>query len=131
MATLAEQMYNDVMDVFLNTDEHAVAVAVTPPGGSAVATVGIFDPVEDADMRPQHDGLSVPRSAMVKLAEDEIDRPRAGWIVKVTKSGHPMENVEYRVERSQPDGHGMYDVYVVRHENWEKSSQGHRLHRSA
>ncbi len=31
MATLAEQMYNDVMDVFLNTDEHAVAVAESVP----------------------------------------------------------------------------------------------------
>lgn len=131
MATLAEQMYDDVLDVFLNEDEHAVPVTVTAPGESAVNTVGIFDPIEDADMRPEQDGLSVPRSAMVKLAEEAIDRPRGGWLIEVDKTGHPMDGVQYRVERSQPDGHGMYDVYVVKHENWEKSSQGHRIHRGA
>jgi len=133
MATLADTMVSDMDNVFLNTDEHAVPISYTPKStGTPVSIKGIFDPHEDAEIKPVPDGMGVNRNGSLVVADNAttgVLRPKHGDLFHVTRTTHPLYNVVYMVVGSQPEGHGAHYLNVFRHDNYEKTASQYRVDR--
>lgn len=133
MATLAAQMRSDMVDVFLNTDEHAVPVVYTPAAtGTPKSITGIIDPIEDADIAVQSDGRGISRAVSFVFYDDSTDgiaRPVAGDQFYVNLPSHPLNAVVFKVSTSRPDGHGAHYGTGMAYANFEKSAAGFRIER--
>lgn len=134
MATLADTMETDMLDVVLNTDEHAVPIVYTPLStGTPRSIDAIIDPNEDAGIIQADDGREIARSVDFVIysgsASTGVLRPVAADQLYVNRSTHPLYQVVYKVNTNRPDGHGAHYGTAVVHDNFEKAGPNFRINR--
>lgn len=97
--TLADQMQDAALEIFLQTDEHAETIAYTPAGGSVRNIPAIVDRGEDIDVRETDRGLMVTKTATLHLSDDATQ----GVPSPTTEDTLVIDGVTYRVT-GRPEG---------------------------
>ena len=72
MSSLRDQIKQDFQDVFLNTDELAMAVTYNGTPINAVVTIG-----EDRAQRPTTEGRGSAKMGEMRVSVDDVPEPKA------------------------------------------------------
>lgn len=119
--TFAENLADDVTNVFLNTTEFAETISYTPSGGQAA---DISAQVLREDIEPDYgdDGRVRRRSARVFISTADVASPGE-------QDTLVFDSLTWAVERVERVEGGMAELLVRRVEHVERSGEAHRIRR--